>query len=202
MAEVVSRPFDRFAGVVAILAAGVSVLYSVFFALALRGSSTTAGPSALLMLVSGLFGIVVFCALYECFSNLDHGFALMGLLLGVVGSAGALVSGAHDLAILVGPETVPGTPLNPVDPRGALTFLVTALAVLTFARLIEVGTRLPLQLAYVGYGLGALLLLLYVGRLLVLDPAAPLPRFTAILSGFVLNPAWNLWIGVELIRDQ
>jgi len=194
--------FDKFAGFSAILAGGVSVLYGVFFALALRGSETTATPSAVLLMVSGLLGIVVVCALYQCFINLDSGFALLALVLGVLGAGGALIHGAFDLSTLVGPEEVAGTGVNSVDPRGVLVFGISGLSVLIFARLIVVGTRLPLNLGWVGYGLAALLLLLYLGRLFVVDPAQPFLRFTAILAGFVLNPVWNLWIGVELLRGE
>lgn len=195
-------PFDKFAGISAILAGGVSVLYGVFFALALRGSETTAKPSAVLLMVSGLLGIVVVCALYQCFINLDSGFALLALVLGVLGAGGALIHGAFDLSTLVGPEEVAGIGVNSVDPRGVLVFGISGLSVLIFSRLIVVGTRLPLNLGWVGYGLAALLLLLYLGRLFILDPAQPILRFTAILAGFVLNPVWNLWIGVELLRGE
>lgn len=195
-------PFEKFAGISAILAAGVSVLYGVFFALALRGSEVTATPSAILLMASGLLGIVVVCALYECFKNLDSGFALLALVLGVLGAAGAFIHGAHDLSTLVGPGEVTGTGANSVDPRGVLVFAISGLSVLIFARLIVVGTRLPLNLGWIGYGLAALLLLLYLGRLLVLDPGQPLLRLSAILAGFVLNPLWNLWIGVELLRGE
>jgi len=194
--------FDKFAGISAILAAGVSVLYGVFFALALRGSETTATPSAVLLMVSGLLGIVVVCALYQCFINLDSGFALLALVLGVLGAGGALIHGAFDLSTLVGPEEVAATGVNAVDPRGALVFGISGLSVLIFARLIVVGTRLPLNLGWVGYGLAGFLLLLYLGRLFILDPGQPILRFSAILAGFVLNPVWNLWIGVELLRGE
>lgn len=202
MGAEVSRPFDKFAGISAILAAGVSVLYGVFFALALRGSETTATPSAVLLMISGLLGIVVVCALYVCFKNLDVGFALLALVLGVLGAGGAFVHGAYDLSTLVSPGEVVATGVNAVDPRGVLVFGISGLSILIFARLIVIGTRLPLKLGWIGYGLAALLLLLYLGRLLVLDPSQPVLRLSAILAGFVLNPVWNLWIGVELIRGE
>jgi hypothetical protein len=202
MGAEVSRPFDKFAGISAILAAGVSVLYGVFFALALRGSETTATPSAVLLMVSGLLGIVVVCALYLLFKNLDVGFALLALVLGVLGAGGAFVHGAYDLSTLVSPGEVVATGVSAVDPRGVLVFGISGLSVLIFARLIVIGTRLPLKLGWIGYGLAGLLLLLYLGRLLVLDPSQPFLRLSAILAGFVLNPLWNLWIGVELIRGE
>jgi hypothetical protein len=202
MGAEVSRPFDKFAGISAILAAGVSVLYGVFFALALRGSETTATPSAVLLMVSGLLGIVVVCALYLLFKNLDAGFALLAVVLGVLGAGGAFVHGAYDLSTLVGPGEVVATGVNAIDPRGVLVFGISALSVLIFARLIVIGTRLPLKLGWIGYGLAGLLLLLYLGRLLVLDPSQPVLRLSAILAGFVLNPLWNLWIGVELLRGE
>jgi hypothetical protein len=202
MAAEASSPFFKLVGVSAILAAVVSVGYSITFALALRGAQGTELPSALLLMALGLLGIVVTVALYERLSNLDPGFALLGLVFGAVGGAGALIHGAHDLSRLVGPEQVPGGPVNPVDPRGVLTFGLTALAILVFARLMAAGTYFPARLKWVGYALGAFLMLVYLGRLLVLDPNQPMLQLSAVLTGFVLGPIWNLWIGVVLIRRR
>jgi hypothetical protein len=57
-------------------------------------------------------------------------------------------------------------------------------------------------LALLGYVLGALLMLLYVLRLVVLDASNPVLLAVAALSGFVLNPAWYIWLGLLLPRRR
>jgi hypothetical protein len=72
---------------------------------------------------------------------------------------------------------------NPVDPRGLLTFGVAGVALLVVAWLIRCGGRFPGGLGYLGYVSAVLLLALYLGRLVVLDPASPLIVVPALLSG-------------------
>jgi hypothetical protein len=45
-----------------------------------------------------------------------------------------------------------------------------------------------------------LLVLLYLGRLLILDPANLLIVIPALLTGFLLNPLWYAWLGAWLLR--
>jgi hypothetical protein len=47
---------------------------------------------------------------------------------------------------------------------------------------------------------GVLLVLLYLARLIVLDPTSPLVLAPAVLTGFLVNPALYLWFGICLIR--
>jgi hypothetical protein len=42
----------------------------------------------------------------------------------------------------------------------------------------------------------------YLGRLIVLNPKNPLLLTAAVLSGFVVSPAWFLWLGSILWRGQ
>jgi hypothetical protein len=64
------------------------------------------------------------------------------------------------------------------------------------AWLIVRGHRFPPRLGYLGYVAAILLLILYFGRLTVLDPRSPVIAVPAILSGFLINPAWVGWEGV------
>jgi hypothetical protein len=59
---------------------------------------------------------------------------------------------------------------------------------------------MPRALAAVGLLAALLSLVLYVGRLVILDPARPMIAFPALLAGFVVNPLWYAWLGVELRR--
>jgi hypothetical protein len=85
---------------------------------------------------------------------------------------------------------------NPVDPRGLLTFGLTGLALIFLGVMIARSERLPRWLGYLGCLNGVLLVVLYLGRLLILDPANPLIVIPALLTGFLLNPLWYAWLGV------
>jgi hypothetical protein len=46
------------------------------------------------------------------------------------------------------------------------------------------------------------MLVLYVGRLVILDAKHPLIVVAALLAGFLASPAWNIWLGTTLLRDR
>jgi len=56
----------------------------------------------------------------------------------------------------------------------------------------------PAGFRYVGFFSGGLLVLLYLGRLIVLDPSSPVIAVPALLNGFVFGPLWYLWLGRAL----
>ena len=70
------------------------------------------------------------------------------------------------------------------------------------AALIIRGRAFPRALGWLALILGALLVVLYLGRLIVLDPTSPLILGPAVLTGFLLNPAWNVWLGLSLWQGQ
>lgn len=43
-------------------------------------------------------------------------------------------------------------------------------------------------------------LALYLGRLIVLNAASPVILVPAIVNGFLLQPAWYMWLGLALWR--
>lgn len=98
------------------------------------------------------------------------------------------------------PATLPSDVPNFADPRGFLTFGLAGLAILVVASVMSRDARFPRNLAWLGYLSGTLLLLIYLGRLIVLDPASPLILAPAALEGFVVNPAWYVWLGTVLWR--
>lgn len=67
--------------------------------------------------------------------------------------------------------------------------------------IVRVGT-LPRRLGQLGFVSAALLVVIYVGRLTVLNPKAPVLLAAALLVGFVVNPAWFVWLGLELRRPE
>jgi hypothetical protein len=201
----VDRTFERFAGICALIVGVGGIAYAITFVVVLGGDAGEgiATANAVFLLLGGLLSTAVLVAVYRRVRDTDPSFAAWALLLGMLGAAGAMIHGGFDLAVAVDPPRAGGTglPANPVDPRGLLTFGVTAVATVTFAWLIARGGSFPRRLGYLGYVSAALLLVLYLGRLIIVNPKSPLLLVAAMLSGFVVNPVWYAWLGLELRRE-
>ena len=89
---------------------------------------------------------------------------------------------------------------NPVDPRGFLTFGLTGLAVLAVARLVLLGAPLARRIGSVGIAVGLLLIVVYLGRMIILDAKNPVVLSSAVLLGFVASPAFYILVGLDLRR--
>jgi hypothetical protein len=193
-----SRTFERFAGFCSILAGLAGLLYSSFFVASLRASQNAVGPAAFFLMATGLLSFPVITAVYERLRRTESGFALLALILGVLGALGSFLHGAYDLAVLLGPRVRITPPANAVDPRGVLTFAANGLSVLLVALLITKGAAFSRGLSRLGYLLAALLLIIYLGRLILFDPNQPVLMTSALLAGFLVSPAWYVWLGLEL----
>jgi hypothetical protein len=195
------RSFERFAAVCAFIVGGAGFVYAVLFVTLLRGTGRAAdAASGVLLLVAGLLSTAILVALYERLRGSGEALALWFLLLGSIAAIGSAVHGGFDLANAINPpdERV-GIP-NAVDPRGLLTFGVTAITVAVISWSIVRSGAFSRRLAYVGFVLAALLVVIYVGRLTVLEPKSPPLLVPALLVGFVLDPLWYVWLGIELRR--
>ena len=192
-----SASFERFAGVCAVLAGVSGFLYAVAFVI-LQDELL----SGLFLMLVGLLTSVALLAVYERLRETDASFALLALVLGVAGSLGSAVHGGYDLANAINPpSSMPDLP-NPVDPRGLLTFGVAGAALFVVSWLIRGGRWFPGGLGYLGYLSAILLLALYLGRLIVLDPTSPMILVPALLNGFLINPILYLWLGLALLRSR
>jgi hypothetical protein len=192
----VSSTYERFAGLCAVLAGVFGFLYSVAFVI-LRSTSL----SALFLLLAGLVGTAALVAVYARLRETDQSFALWALLLGVVGAMGSVLHGGYDLANALNPPASVNLDLpSQIDPRGMLTFGVAGLALWVMAWLILRGGQLPRGLGYLGYVTAALLIIIYLARLIVLDATSPLVLVPALLAGFVASPVWYVWLGLNLWR--
>ncbi len=191
--------FRRLASISAFAVAVGGVGYSLAFVIGVKAESQAAlTVSWVLLLVGGLVGTVVAAALYERLRDTDSGLALVGLVLGAVGMLGSSIHGAYDVALIIRPvDDLPEIP-NPVDPRGMLTFGVTGLSVLVFSSLILQGTALPRRLGSLGVLLGALLVLVYLGRLIIFDPNNVVLLGVAAVAGLIVHPAWFVGLGRAL----
>jgi hypothetical protein len=187
--------FARVSSSCAYLAALAGVGYSVvFIATTDNDSRFGEGLEGALLLAGGVLAVAVVAGLYELVRERDAGFALLALLFGAGGGFGAAIHGAYQLA-----RAVDGTPetsdvANAVDPRGFLTFGVTAAAVALFAWLLGGRPRV------IGFAFAGLLAILWIGRLVggdAHDVALVLP---AALAGFVASPLWYMSVGRELSR--
>lgn len=190
--------FEKFAGWCA-LAAGVSgFLYSIAF-IVLKD----AGISAFFLMLGGLLATPVLLAVYERLRETDASFARWGLLLGLAAAIGSLIHGGYDLANAINPPTTVNLDLpSQIDPRGMLTFGVAGIGLLVFAWLMSRNTTFPRGLAYIGYVAGVLLLWIYLGRLVILQPTNLIIVVPALLAGFLANPAWYIGLGLALMRGR
>jgi hypothetical protein len=193
-----STAFERFAGLCAILAGIVGFLYSIAF-IVLRNNLL----SGLFLMLGGLLGTAALLAVYHRLRETDAGFALWALLLGLAGVLGAAVHGGYDLANAINPPASQNLDLpSQIDPRGLLTFGVMGIALFVIAWLMTRSARFPKGLGYLGYLLAVLRVVLYLGRLIVLDAASPVILGPALVLGFVVNPIWYIWLGLVLWRRR
>ena len=192
--------FNRTAGLAAILAGVVGFLYAVSFVIL-----KNAVLSSVFLMLGGLLTITTLAALFRLLEDVDNGAARLGLLLGSLGALGSAIHGSYDLANAINPPaTVPaGLDAFPsqIDPRGFLTFAVAGLAVFLAASLMGRSSRFPRGLSTLGYVLAALLVVVYLARLIVLSASSPLVLGPAALTGFIVNPAWYIWLGLTLRQE-
>jgi hypothetical protein len=199
------RAFERFAGACAIAVGAGGVAYAITFVIVVSGNAGrgVGAANAGFLLLGGLLSTAVLVAVYRRVQPTSPSLALWALLLGVIGAAGATIHGGFELAYFVKPPVsgTRGVFASPIDPRGLLTFAVTAIAIFAIAWLIVHGGSFPKRLGYLGYVSATLLMVLYLGRLVILNPKNPLLLISAVLAGFVVNPAWYVWLGLELRRE-
>ena len=196
--------FEKFAGLCAILTGLVGFLYSVAFIIISRNAPALGGLlSWLLLMLGGLLSAVALVALYNRLRETDAAFALLALLLGIVGALGSTIHAGYELANIIHPPTSPELNLpSEVDPRGLVTFGFAGIALFVVAWLIGRGAQFPKGLGYLGYLLAILLVVIYLGRLIVLNATSPVIVVPALLAGFLVNPIWYIWLGLVLRRGQ
>lgn len=196
-----SSAFDRAAGLAAIAAALIGLLYSVAFVIL-----QNALLYSLCLFIGGLLSLVTLVALFERLGEADAQVAMLGLMLGAISAVGATIHGGYDLANVLNPPgelpaAVAALP-SQIDPRGLLTFGVDGLAVLIAGSLMRRHLSFSPGFGALTFLLGVLLIVVYLGRLIVLTPTSPLLLLPAALTGFVVNPLWYLLLGLSLRRGE
>ena len=189
--------FEKFAGWMAILAGISGFLYSVAFVV-LQSNLL----SALFLLLGGLFSAAALTALYQRLRGTESGFALLGLILTLSAALGSAIHGGYDLSNALHPPASlsPDLP-NPIDPRGLLTFGIAGLGLFLLSRLMTQNMNFPKGLAYLGMLSAILMIVLYLGRLIILQATSLAIVIPALLEGFIVNPLWYVWLGLTLFRD-
>ncbi|TMB57907.1 MAG: hypothetical protein E6J47_01325 [Chloroflexi bacterium] len=200
-----ARSYERRAGALAIAAGIGGIVYSVaFLGGVVAGWAPELGKlvSAIALLVGGLLTVAVMVAIYRRLLSAAAAMALLGLALVVIGATGATVHGGYDLANAINPPaTDPLADANlpsPIDPRGLLTFGLSGLGLLVLMLKARSTGVLTPRVAALGALVGALMIVVYLGRLIVLDPTNPLVAGPAALTGLILSPAFYIWLGLEL----
>lgn len=196
--------FEKLAGICAILAGVVHFLYALAFVVISRGAPETGiFLSALFLLLGGLLSLTAMNGAYQRLKYTEAAFAIYALLLTSLGTLGAAIHGGYDLANILNPPATANADLpSQIDPRGLLTFGVMGLGLLVIAWLMSKNEQFPKGLSYVGYALAALFILIYLARLIILDPGNPILLWPVLLAGFVVQPAWYIWLGLSLQRGK
>jgi len=188
--------FEKFAGWTAVFAGISGFLYSVAF-IVLQSNLL----SALFLMLGGLFATATLTALYQRLRATESGFALLGLLLTLSAALGSAIHGGYDLSNALHPPASPPTDLpNPIDPRGLLTFGVAGLGLFLLAWLMTQERRFPRGLGYLGIFSAILMIILYLGRLIILQATSIAIVIPALLEGFIVNPIWYIWLGLAFFR--
>jgi hypothetical protein len=196
--------FDRFAGMCAILGGVAGLLYSVSFVIIAR-TSPDLGQTlySLFLLLGGVLNTSVLVALYHRLRETSQPFAMWGVALGVAAAVGSIIHGGYDLANAINPPANANLDLpSQIDPRGLLTFGVASISIFVLSWLITRNGDFPKALGFLGYAVAALLLIIYIGRLVILEATNPIIVVPALLTGFLLNPAWYVWLGLVLLRRE
>ncbi|GIK42744.1 MAG: hypothetical protein BroJett011_65770 [Chloroflexota bacterium] len=195
-----SVSFEKLAGTAAILAGIVHFLYAVSFVIISRSAPETGVLlSAIFLLTGGLLSMLALNGAYQRLQASDPAFALYALLLTSLGTLGAAIHGGYDLANLLNPPaSAPADLPSQIDPRGLLTFGVMGLGLLVVAWLMGHNEEFPSGLRYLGYTLAILFLVIYLARLIILNPANPILLWPVLAAGFVVHPAWYIWLGLSL----
>jgi hypothetical protein len=197
----VTLSYDRFAGLAALGVAAGGLAYSIAFTVSLENDARFwLYVQALALLAGGVLATAVFVGLYERLRAAGAAYALWALVLGLVGAFGSTLHGGHDLANLANEPEIATSGPSYVDPRGLGTFALTGIAILVFSLLGLHAGMLARGLVYLGVLAAALLIWVYVGRLVILDPKSAGVLPFAVVLGFVVNPAWYACLGLWLRR--
>lgn len=198
MANASMASFERLAGYSAIGAGVSGLLYSIAFVVLKEPLLYS-----IFLMTGGIASTVVMVALYRRLQSVDAGVAQLAMLVGIVAAIGSVIHGGYDLSNSINPPgTGTGDLPSQIDPRGLLTFGIAGLSMFAVAWLMNRGGGFPKILAYLGYVLAALLVVIYLGRLIILSPTNLTILIPAAITGFIISPAWNILVGLNFLKSR
>lgn len=196
-----SLSFDRVAGWGAIGVGLGGIAYSIAFLIFLHDGARGAKiANSVILLAGGLVASMVLMVLYDRLRLLDPLWALWGLIIGTAGSIASALHGGFDLAVAL--KRLPAPEVSQVDARGLATFALIAIGMAIMATLLTRDARYPRRLGRLGQVAAAGLFLVYIGRITLYNPKRPILLVLLVLVGFILNPAWYIWLGRLLTRTD
>lgn len=185
------------------LAGATGFLYSATFVFAPRPAPAFAAAlTGSFLLLGGVFSASALLGLYERLVPTAGGYATWALVFGLAAALSATLHGGYDLANAINPPSQTTDLPSAVDPRGLGTFGLAGVSIVAFAYLMGREASFPLNLSYLGFISGALLIVIYLARLIILNVSNPLVLATLAFEGFVINPVWYVWLGLALRRDH
>jgi hypothetical protein len=186
-------PFRPFAANIAWAAAIGGIAYGLFFVII-----GNRGAAAALLMVGGILTALLLSGLARSVEAVHEAGARWAVLIGTIGAVGSAIHGGYDLANVIHPPDTNVLSLadfpNPVDPRGLATFGLVGMSFLIVATLMARSDRYPRGLARVGQTLGVVMMIIYLGRLVILDPTNPIVR-VALAAGVLSNTVFLAWLG-------
>lgn len=197
--------YNNFAGIAAIAAGIGGPLYSVAFVfLYLFKLAPDLGLTlaSLLLVLGGVLSAIALIAVFQHVRDGDAGFATLALVIAMVGAFGGASHGAYDLANQLHPPAQNALSLSDlpsqVDPRGLATFGFAGIGLILFGWLMGQGKTFPARLAQLGILAGVLSVVIYLARLIILNPMNPVILVVAAVTGLIVNPAFFIWLGLRL----
>lgn len=197
--------FRAIAGWLAMFVAIGGLAYGILFAWIVTGAPDGVGRILLILgILGGLTVTGVFNGLHEELRDASSGLSRWALLLGTVAGLGQMLNASVSLGYSLGTAPLPpgdfgGTP----DPLGILRFGLNGVALLIFGWLMARSGRFPRSLAYLAELGGALLVVMYLGRVTgLITPAVPASLIPPLLYGLVVHPIVYAWLGRQLLRPR
>jgi hypothetical protein len=192
--------FERLAGLCSLAVAFGALAFASIFAV-IVGGSNQGKPFFALLLGGAFLSVPVPVAIFQRLRETDEAFALTALLLGLGGALGGILHGGYELAALETPPPEGYYPGLESVTKGVLRYGSAGLALVLVGWLILRGGRLPRALGYLGIFGGALLVLIYFGRLYdFITPASHTSLIPPFLYGFIVHPLFYGTLGVVLWR--
>ncbi len=196
--------FSRFGGFLAAFVGLGGLVYGVLFAFIVKGTSVEVLRAwFVLAILGGLAVTGVFVALYERLRKTDPSLALWALLLGVAAGLGQMLNASVALGYHVHVTPPPGTFDGTPDPLGILRFGLNGVALFLAGLIMARDKDFPEALGYLALVGGALLVVMYVGRLVgFINPATKLTLIPPFVYGFVVHPLFYVWLARSLLQPS